>query len=228
MKKQVQYNVATLLAILTITIMTVTSLSAQNSWGIRAGTNLAKWRSSDKEVTEGQKMSAGLLISVPLELGVSNMFAVQIEPSFIQKGTKLDLNETAGGTSYSAKGRLTVNYLELPVLAKLKFGKSETRFHALFGPSLGYAASGRSKGTSTINGKTTEYNEKVTFGKDDYPRLDFALNAGIGVGFGAFGFDVRYALGLKNLSEDNDSKLHNDGLQLALSYMMPLKKKAAK
>lgn len=228
MKKQVQYHLATLLAILTICCTTMASLSSQNAWGIRAGTNLAHWRSSDKDMTEGQKMSPGLLISIPFELGISNMFAVQIEPSFIQKGTKLEISETNGGITYTAKGRMTVNYLELPVLAKLKFGSSRTSFHAVLGPSLGYAASGRTKSTNTVNGKTTETNEKLKFGKDEYPRMDFAIVAGAGVGFGAFGFDVRYALGLKNLSEDNDFEIHNDGLQLALSYMLPMTKKAAK
>lgn len=228
MKKQVQYHLATLLAILTICCLTTASLSSQNAWGIRAGTNLAKIRSSDKDLLEGNKTSAGILVSVPLEFGIARKFAIQVEPSFIQKGFKNSLSETNNSNTYTSKMRMTTNYLELPVLAKFKFGSSKMAFNALLGPSLGYAASGRIKSTYTINGKTTDANEKLKFGKDEYPRIDFALNGGIGIGFGAFGFDVRYAWGLKNIFEDNGFKIYNNGLQLALSYMMPMRKNAAK
>ena len=127
-----------------------------------------------------------------------------------------------------------INYIELPLLAKLYFGKSETRFNVVLGPTVGYATNGRSKGSFTINGKTTEVNEKIIFGKEDYQRMDFGLVGGVGVRFNAIGLDMRYSLGLKNLVSDSSQSptdkltVYNDGIQLALSYMLPMGKKGAK
>ena len=118
MKKHSQYNRATLLAIFTIILMAVTSLSAQNAWGIRAGVNFSKWRSSDKELMKEVKMSQGLLVSLPVELGIAPSFAIQIEPSFIQKGVKSSISETISNTTYASDVRSVINYIELPVLAK--------------------------------------------------------------------------------------------------------------
>lgn len=229
MKTRINFRLIPLLKILIVFLITSTSISAQNFWGIQAGTNFAKMRTSEKEVNKEMKMSPGLFISVPLEFGVYKNFAIQISPSFIQKGYKLDFSGDDGSSSYSSNFRLNVNYFELPVLAKLNFGETRIQYHALFGPSIGYAASGRTKETITENDVTTDYNEKLEFGSDAYPRFDFALNAAVGITFERFGFDVGYSYGLKDMMLNSNNsfftmpKMYNDGLQLSLSYMMPMK-----
>jgi dTDP-4-dehydrorhamnose reductase len=77
---------------------------------------------------------------------------------FHQKGFKYKYKEPG----YEDEATYNLNYIELPILAKVKFGK----FHAEAGPSFGYGIGGKYKGTYTDQGQSEDYDGKIKFGKE--------------------------------------------------------------
>ena len=127
----------------------------------------------------------------------------------------------------------TVNWLEIPILAKVKFGEADGVGGGLFfGPSIGYGLSGKQKTTSsiTINGKTTTStdSETLNFKDDEHSRVDVGLNIGGEVTYHGLFFDARYQLGVTNMvtssSNNDDIKANTRGLALTVGYRIPLSK----
>ena len=80
----------------------------------------------------------------------------------------------------------------------------------------------------TVKDKVTTDSENVGFGKDSYQRTDIGLAIGFGVQLhNGLGLDVRYARGMKNLAAKEPTqteKFYNNGVQLAMSYVLPMGK----
>lgn len=226
-------------------ILIGTRSHAQVSIGVRAGVNLANYKftfgsstpTSDQPNFDNVTL---LTVGVPIEMTISKNFAVQAEINFVQKGfgTTISSINSSGSTSFSfsSDSKIIVNWLEIPILAKAKFGAAEGVGGALFfGPSLGYGLSGKSKSksTTTINGVTTSStnNETLNFKDDEHSRLDVGLNLGGELTYGGLFLDVRYQLGVTNMitgdtsgSSNDDVKATTRGLALSVGYRLPLSK----
>ncbi len=181
---------------------------------IKAGVNIASIsESASLEAYESLKNNSvlGLQAGVSFDLGLSSMFTIQPELLFIQKGGKSTYVFNADNKIVS---RLYYNYVEVPVLAKLKFYKEDGGgFYLLGGPFVGLAISGKTKTTTTLLGNTTTSEKDFNFDNDDEAerqrRTDWGVSFGGGVKFGHTFLDVRYNLGINNLLDD-DSNNQND------------------
>ena len=208
---------------------------AQVTMGIRAGVNVANYTFKFGASTPASQQPkfdnvALLSIGVPVEMMISKRFAIQTELNFIQKGfgSKSSFSSGSGSNSFSSNNKVIVNWLELPILVKAKFGAENGVGGGLFfGPSFGYGLSGKSKGTSTttINGvtKTSTNSTDLNFKKDEHSRLDIGLNLGGELTYHNLFFDARYQLGVTNMfSGDNTSssgiKATTRGLGLTVGY----------
>ena len=81
-------------------------------------------------------MQIGLLT----ELG-SKMFALRVEANFAQKGFNINLDEEdAAGVITESKSKVNFEYIEIPVLAKVKFFGP---LYAYAGPYFGIAFKGK-------------------------------------------------------------------------------------
>lgn len=112
------------------------------------------------------------------------------------------------GSSYK------INYLELPLLAKLQLGNNGGEgvgIHIAAGPWLGYALGGKTKTATTIGSSQEVITErKFTFNdEDDARRINYGLVGAAGIGFGKVTIDLRYNYGLNNIL-DNDADNTND------------------
>ncbi len=205
--------------------MTLTFTSfAQLSVGVRAGVNFANQTFEAEGLSISPDGLTGLYVSIPVEIGISDKFSVQPELTYLQKGssTKFDV------LGFSTESTVTYNYLELPILAKYKFVKTDDLgVYAAAGPSFGYALGGESK----VSLQGVEETTDIDFGKEefeDFNRLDVALNFGAGVeyqaGPGKLVLDLRYMLGLSNLNgaEDDDATTKNNGFAASIGYMFTL------
>lgn len=197
---------------------------------IKAGVNFASIsESATLEEYESLKNNsvAGFQAGLSFDLGLSDVFTIQPELLFIQKGGKSTyvINENNKVVS-----RLYYNYVEVPVLAKLKFYKEDGGgFYLLGGPFVGLAIGGKSKTTVTLLGNTTTSEDEFNFDNDDEAdrqrRTDWGVSFGGGVKFGHMFLDARYNLGINNLL-DTDANNQNDdkpyrrtrGLGLTLGY----------
>lgn len=204
---------------------------SQAQVAIKAGVNFASIsESASLEEYESLKNNsvAGLQAGLSFDLGLSDVFTIQPEVLFIQKGGKstYTIND-----NNKIVNRLYYNYVEVPVLAKLKFYGADggSGFYLLGGPFIGLAISGKSKTTTTLLGNTTTSEEDFNFDNserdDRQRRTDWGVSFGGGVKFGHVFLDARYNLGINNLL-DNDANNNNDdkpyrrtrGLGLTLGY----------
>ncbi|MEO7988131.1 MAG: porin family protein [Chryseolinea sp.] len=173
-------------------------------------------------------MIVGVAAEIPL---VGKMLALQPELLFHQKGFK---SEDPGDGEYKEEDSNTLNYLELPVLVKVKFGK----FYAIAGPSFAYGIGGKSKTTyhDLIAGTTTKSTDKIKFGKepDNYQgddiyvdnAFDIGVQAGVGMKISVIVIDLRYGIGMTNLLDKPsgspyDYKSKNGSLQLTVGVPIP-------
>ncbi|MBL7859289.1 MAG: PorT family protein [Cyclobacteriaceae bacterium] len=184
----------------------------------------------------------GLGYNYPLGTVGRGIFSVQPELSFIQKGfngkTSGEINIGEAIYQLVADQQYKINYLELPVLAKIEFGSAKTKFSFLAGPSIGYGLGGKLKGKYTLDDGYDTWKEnidgKIKFGKEpsnaeeDFDvvyfdnRLDVGLNLGAGVTlYNKIAIDVRYQLSFTNLSDDADSA--NRVLQFTVGVPLSLK-----
>jgi hypothetical protein len=134
------------------------------------------------------------------EFGVTSPFSLLLEPMFLQRGATESVKIPAepgfpGGT---VKSDVRMNYLEMPVLAKAKFGSMKAHAYAFAGPSLGLFLNGE-----TESDGQTDKMDHVT---------NFNLSGDVGVGgsyqlqeFIYLNADVRYSMGFINAIDVSDA-----------------------
>jgi hypothetical protein len=170
--------------------------------GPRIGVNFATMAFDPEEEGFDPKSRTGLQAGLVVNIGVNEMFSIQPEILFSQKGYKVE--ETEDGI----EGKLDVatSYLEVPILAKVQFGSGGVKPFINAGPYFGYWMGGNTK--LTIDGDDI-FDEDFDFddeSMDNANRMDIGLSVGAGIGFdagpGQLTLDVRYGLGLTSLSDE--------------------------
>jgi len=199
------------------------NLNAQTtSFGARIGINSATINFSDDEsVFEIEPDSRiGLNIAAILNVGITEEFSIQPELNFLQKGYKVETDFLGD----EIENKITLNYLEVPILAKYAFGSETIQGFVLGGPAVGYAISGKFK--TEENGESNE--EDVDFEEDGIKRLDFGFDLGGGPGIvtesATIFVDIRYLFGIANIGDEdfNDGSIRNRGLNIAVGALFPL------
>lgn len=185
--------------------------------GVRGGVNIAtaeiEMKIDDSWETDMKDYIVGVNAGLVAEIGFSDMFALQPELNFIQKGYKTTYQN---GFTYDAT--TTLNYLEMPVLLKGRFGAGDLKFNAVLGPSVGYAFNGKHK----ANGETTD----IDFDTDNVNRYDFSGVVGLGASYdltvGSIFLDGRMAWGFANVYDGEGSdnfNWHNRGFNIGAGYI---------
>ena len=185
---------------------------SQLSFGIKVGTNVSEYSFKEQGTTIPQETINGFTLGAVLEIGLSDNIFIQPEAMFVQKGSQFQvLNED---------NKFNVNYLDIPILLKIKLINSNLfNINLLGGPSFGLA----------LNGEETTGNETIDInfgGENGLKRFDLGINAGGGVGInlgsiGVFG-DIRYLFGVSDISDTNNREIKNKGLNISVGLMFRL------
>jgi len=206
-------------------------------FGLKAGINLTGWKIIDNDGSFNlldviyrpyeAYNTFGYQFGGIYEIGVSDFISIQPELLFLQKGVKFIPSGLTSVRDYT----ISLNYIELPVLMKFKFGdQDKTNFFVTAGPSFGYTASGNTKLVTAIFGGSKEEERDLSFNSDDdgYRRFETSASLGLGlalpIGNGKLVFETRYLLGLSDLNFDDNAEvtMKNRGLSLSAGYMVPL------
>jgi hypothetical protein len=198
----------------------------------KAGITIANASLADDNFLEDGKSSlmgftAGLGFNFPVT--EDNFFSIQPEFLYSQKGFSSAAN---GIVNYNGDYRL--NYIEVPLLAKINFGGEAVKLYVNAGPSVGYLLGGRVKGSGNLLGIAgTSINEPLEFTDSPNPfsfnqldanRVDIGLNFGGGLGYSLGGpvifADVRYNMGLTDYNRDSKSK--NQVFAITAGLQIPL------
>lgn len=182
--------------------------------GVRAGLNIANM-SFDPDITTqipgaSKSSRAVFLFGGIFQLGFAGPISLEIEPTYIQKGTKAE----ASNVIVYVDGQLVrldnlsvtykLSYLEIPVLMRVYLPVPGLKPYAEAGPTIGINLS---------SSYTTEYsyqgqsNSEDTDNKDNTKSVEFGLAFGAGVEFSVAPFtslflDARYSLGLTNTASE--------------------------
>jgi hypothetical protein len=192
--------------LITICMMMITLAQAQSesSIGLRAGVNISKQEFKQGGLTVEPKSKFGLDLAVVADIPLGDVVSIGPELHWLQKGYVI---EDIGGPIEDLSA--TFNYLELPLLIKFNFGET-AKFFVMGGPSVGYLLSGK------IDNNGTEEDPDWDF----INRLELGAHLGAGIGLGPIVIDVRYLLGISNLSKDiPDAEVHNTGFGGGVSLM---------
>jgi hypothetical protein len=177
--------------------------------GPKLGANFGSAEIDDVNDVESR---TGLAVGAMAEFGVTSPFSLVLEPMYLQRGARFDV---LGGTA-----RGDFNYLEVPILAKAKFGSLNTAHAYLFlGPSLGFLMSSEGR----YAGFTDDFEDQVG---------SFAVSGEVGVGaayklrpYTYLSADVRYAHGFTDVLDEDivaiDSWNHRD-VRLMLGLLIHL------
>ena len=179
--------------------------NSHTRFGFRGGGIISSQKYESNTLTEDPESKFGLdlalLVAIPLGGG---FFMIQPELHFLQKGYHIEDAAPLYGDVTT-----TLNYMELPILARVNFGGSVKVF-AFAGPSVGYLLSG-----------TYEDDNGSLDPKDYLDDVEYSAHIGAGVGIGTFEVDIRYIAGLSDISDsDNLSDVRNSsyGVGLTLKF----------
>jgi hypothetical protein len=181
--------------------------SSQSKFGIKGGINLANIFAEQEGVSISFQNNLGLVGGLVYTSPVSEKFDIQTELLFVQKGFAISI-PTFGNTE------TTINYIDVPILGKFKFGNGNSKFFLNLGPNFGYAISGN---TSFDGNK-----DKIEF-DEDFKRFDLGLNVGGGIEINAtnstFFLEARYNVGISQINEQleiDDPKIKNKGISFTI------------
>ncbi|RZS93644.1 porin family protein [Aquimarina brevivitae] len=167
-----------ILAVMLVGFTTVTT--AQDiKLGFKGGVNFASLSGDDADGLDGR---TGYHIGGVVQFSLAGMFAIQPEVIYSAQGAEFESFD------------LNVDYLNVPILAKLKFAKV---FSVEAGPQFGFVV-----------------NEGDDVG--DIESFDLSGALGAGVELGSFFGQVRYNFGLTDISSDADIK--NSNFQISVGY----------
>ena len=124
----------------------------------------------------------GMSFGLSADYKLNKMMYFKSELGFEQKGFKFFNNVDVNGTSQIGS-YYTYNYLNLPVLLKLKIGNKKNIF-INSGIYAGYMISGKERFKSTVDGIYPE--QKVAMNMQNRNRFDFGLALGGGFGIPFF------------------------------------------
>lgn len=195
--------------VLAIGLLLANAISAQTTFGVRAGVNLQNLngKASDGDKIMG-KLRTGFNAGVNAEIPVGEGFYLQPGLLFSLKGAKEKDLEMPN---------MSISYLELPINFIYKPDLGQGRMLLGFGPYVAYAVGGKYE----IGSSETD----IDFGSEpgELKRFDAGANFLAGYEFANnLSFQLNAQLGLANMvnrvSGDNDSKLNNTGFGVSLGY----------
>ncbi len=152
----------------------------------------------------------GLYVSIPLSPDLS------LEPAlyYTQKGYELTGNLNLKGVGFlgaSAKTQLQADYIDIPLLLKLKAGS----FQVFAGPQFSYLSKASLHSTAGLLGINLLNNDiDVT---NNFNRWDAAVTGGLGVTISKnFNITASYDYGLQKTDAGQRVKSYNQGFKLGL------------
>ncbi len=192
----------------------------------------------DPYTTSSNGIRTGFLAGLQIDRNFSDVWGISAELLYDQKGTNVNYNESGPSTSspeypgpWSQTGtsEVTLNYLEVSLLLKARFGSGNLRPYVFVGPSLGTFLSGKQQDSITFNytGITQSSDTTRSIPASIVKTFDISFVGGAGVeltlGAGQIIFvDAAYAYGLTNdVQRDGIPVMTPRDIRLAAGILFP-------
>ena len=216
-----------LLVILLLLVSQAIFSSVTASVGIKTGINFATVNVTSRYgLLSTIKYKSGLIVGGFMKYKLGQMFAIQSEVYFTNKGMKSYYDEEEEeGCLIKTKTTWELDYIELPILLTFNIPvRNSFKPFYFFGPALSFNLSAKEEYHSTEyeyeGGDVIDSFYEVNDISSDIHNTDFGLIIGIGFNKNKFIFDMRYDIGLYNMfinTGDNFSA-KNRALSILIGY----------
>ena len=199
--------------------------------GVRVGFNSSNLTNNYNKVMEGvewrdNQWRSGFNAGVVFDINFRNFYAIQLGAFIVTRKNDYHLLYTEGGALGAINGTQSTNYLQIPILASLRFGVPQlVQVHLDCGPyfAWGWGGSNKFKRYDTQNGEVVISNEKQPyFGSSTYAladRYDYGLKSGIGLlAMQHFYVGAHYSYGFRNIMKRPGHKGHNKMWTFSVGY----------
>lgn len=203
-------------------------LSHAQTVTLKGGLNMYDmfFKAPNETYSDHFKLYPGFQAGVSVDIPIKGKFSFEPSVLFSQKGFAYANKSDMFGSTVDVTMNMYLNYIDIPLLAKVKFDVAKVKVFTSLGPYLGIGLNGtlKHKATFTYMGSTEvdEGSEKVKWGSDAnndmLKRIDFGLMAGAGVQIKSFQIGLNYGYGLANISSSSDMKIRNRVLSLTVGY----------
>lgn len=177
-----------LAAALTMLVFAHADAAAQQlQFGARAGVNLANVAIDGDDSSPSFDTRTGLVAGAFVTWQAVSWLQVQPEVLYTAKGASLELD--------GIDARLVLEYVEVPLLARVTRRVSGAPVYVVAGPALAWRLGAKSR--TVFSGATEEIDLA-----DDVESFDLGIVAGGGVEVGRFVIDARYTFGVRDIDAD--------------------------
>ena len=181
--------------LIALTIFGLTQANAQN-FGFKGGYNYSSFN-GDVAKDNTLKGLSGFYVGALLELPLGDVISIQPEVIYSRQGAIWEQKNILG----EFKKDLKLDYLNIPVMAKVNLGPLFLQGGVQFGFLVGKPEVSYTRGAQRVT-------EKVD--KDAYAAFDFGVGAGLGVNLSQHFFvEARYTHSLTNALDPNNNSLKN-------------------
>jgi len=177
------------------------SQAQDTRFGIKGGLSMYSLEESFMEFSETTDSKLGFAAGLYVEKPLSDMFSLQFEALFVQKGGEDEF------------GSETLSYVDIPVLLKVNIPLDGDITPYVYGGGFaGYLIDAKAED----NGDSYDIDEFL----DDF---NYGVAFGAGVSFGMFNVDIRYDMGLANILDADDEvagMFGEEGLEVSTKGFM--------
>jgi hypothetical protein len=159
--------------------------TADVKFGIKGGANVANVNGNFADNVSNWKSRVGFCAGIFLELNLGRILTIQPEVLYTMKGA----NATLEDGDLTGTGKLRFDYVEIPVLLKIRIPTGPVHPFVFAGPAIGFDLK------ATFEDITGSSSDVEGVNKVDYSAV---FGGGLQLG-GAIHIDVRYTLGLQKL-----------------------------
>jgi hypothetical protein len=209
--------------------------------GVNGGANLYKVsfkynnRAMDQELGN-VGMSMGVKSGISVRYISMKHFGVQLEANFMQGGwnEKFKSNKNVYNVNFSdVKISRRLNYIEIPLLAHIYFGR-KLRFFVNLGPKLGFLTTyGKLESNLSSNqfGVFKLNDPRIHDENNEHSKLDYGLSGGGGldlqIGRLHTVIEARYTYGFGDVYSNSKSDIYqrsnNQDIAITIAFLLPVK-----
>lgn len=157
--------------------------------GLKGGVNLSNLYVDD---IDDENVKVGYHLGIYHQAEITDIISIQPELLFTSKGAELNYQGFLGG---SGNYRYNLNYIEIPVLVKLKLGG----FNVHAGPYAAFLVGANIKDVDSDG----DIQSVESLDRDDFNQLDYGLSLGTGFDFDGGTIGARYDFGLNEIGRSN-------------------------
>jgi hypothetical protein len=171
--------------------------------GAKAGLSVATQETSGPDGGDSLDPRYGVVAGAFWTLPLGSWLDLQVEGLYVNKGARVTL--------FGVKSTAVIDYVEMPVLARVRFGSGHVRYYGAGGPSTAFRI--KAKTRATFGDATEELDIS-----DDVEAIDFGVAAGGGVEIGRLVIDARYTYGFTDIDKDAKSETRNRAIAVTAGF----------